>query len=210
MKTVSDKIYKGQHNPYENLSLMTYDLQGWDSQNPAFEDSIKEIQPKLIVEVGTWKGGSAVHMAKTCLKYYDDFEIVCIDTFLASVEHWTNIDSNLPASRFKNGRPDIYEQFLSNVVHEGLQNYITPFPIDSINGALTLKSFGVTPDMVYIDAGHEYASVFMDLAHYKDILRSGGHLLGDDWFHPPIKKAVESALGSVITKNYQKFLWVKP
>lgn len=207
--SVRDKIYQG-HDPFENFTPTTYDLQGWASTSPCFEDSIREIQPKIIVEVGTWKGASAVHMAKTCKKYYDKFDIICIDTFLASVEHWTNVDPNMPKTSLKNGRPTVYETFLTNIVQEGLTKHITPFPIDSINGGLVLKKLGIQPDLIYIDAGHEYQSVYMDLMLYKDILRPGGHLLGDDWFHPPIKDAVRDALGEVVTKSHDKFLWVKP
>jgi len=209
VETVRNKIFKG-HDPYAGFQPIGFDLQGWASTSPCFEESIKELQPKLIVEVGTWKGASAVHMARICKKYYTDFEIVCIDTFLGSVEHWTSVDPNLPASRYRNGRPNIYDQYLSNVVITKMQDHITPFPIDSINGGLTLEKLGVQADLVYIDAGHEYQSVRMDLDLYKNIVRSGGHMLGDDWFHPPIKKAVADSLGEVITKSHDKFLWVKP
>ena len=208
-QSIRDKIYRG-HDPYADFTPIEYDLQGWASTSPCFEDSIRELKPKVIVEVGTWKGASAIHMAKTCKKYYDNFEIICIDTFLASVEHWTKIDPNLPTTMLKNGRPLIYDTFLTNVVKEGFTKNITPFPIDSINGGLVLKALGVQADLVYIDAGHEYQSVLMDLLLYKDIVRPGGHLLGDDWFHPPIKKAVADSLGDVITKSHDKFLWVKP
>lgn len=203
-------LIHGTHDPYAGFETTDYDIQGWASYSPCFEDTIKEIQPKIIVEVGTWKGASAIHMAKTCKKYYDDFEIICIDTFLASYEHWVNIDGNLPKTNLKNGRPTIYETFLTNVITEELTEHITPFPIDSINGGLTLSHFGVQADLVYIDAGHEYESVFMDLMLYKNVVRSGGHLIGDDWFHPPIKQAVADSLGEVVTKSHDKFLWVKP
>lgn len=209
MEKVRNKIH-GTHDPYAGFDPITYDIQGWASYSQCFEDTIREIQPKIIVEVGTWKGASAIHMAKTCKKYYDDFEIICVDTFLASYEHWISIDGNLPKSSLKHGRPTIYETFLSNVVTEGLTEYITPFPIDSINGGLTLLHLDVQADLVYIDAGHEYQSVYMDLMLYRNLVRPGGHLLGDDWFHPPIKEAVADSLGEVITKSHDKFLWVRP
>ena len=138
MEKVRTMLY-GDHDPYAKLKKMPLDMQGWlTSDSPVFAKLIEEAKPKLIVEVGTWKGRSAVHMAKECLKYTDDFEIVCIDTWLGSVEHWTGVDTNLTLENFKNGRPNIYEQFLSNVVHNDLEKYITPFPIDSVNGALKI------------------------------------------------------------------------
>jgi hypothetical protein len=144
------------------------------------------------------------------MEHGSDFEIVCVDTFLGSVEHWTTMTEFIKKESLINGRPNVYNQFLSNVISVGLQNNITPFPIDSVNGALTLSHFDVKADMVYIDAGHDYDSVVADLILYKDIVRPGGFLLGDDWFHGPIKQAVSDALGEVHTLSHDKFLWVKP
>lgn len=209
METVRKRIYNN-YDPYEGLDLLPPDLQGWASTSEVFEEVIRKINPRLIVEVGTWKGGSAVHMAKTCLKYYDDFEIVCIDTFLGSYEHWLD-HKGLLFKNIKNGRPSIYEQFLSNVVHNDLQKYITPLPVDSINGHEILSRIGVQADLIYIDAGHDYTSVRLDLSHYSYHLKPGGYLIGDDWFHDPIKNAAWDTFGKekVIEKSHDKFLWIK-
>jgi Methyltransferase domain len=209
MKHLREKIYR-DHDPYLGLEVLPLDSQGWSSTSHVFEEIIKEISPRLIVEVGTWKGGSAIHMAKTCLKYYNDFEIVCIDTFLGSVEHWVD-QKDLLFKNIKNGRPRIYDQFLSNVVHNELQDYITPLPVDSINGHEILTRLNVEADLIYIDAGHDYMSVRLDLAHYSTHLRPGGYMLGDDWFHIPIKEAAYDTFGEdkVIEKSRDKFLWIK-
>ena len=45
---------------------------------------IADVKPKLIVEVGTWKGASAIYMAKICRKLELNTEIVCIDTWLGT------------------------------------------------------------------------------------------------------------------------------
>ena len=145
MEEIRKKIYK-EYDPYLGLKILPEDKQGWASDSAVFEGIITELQPKVIVEVGTWKGASAIHMAKMCLKHYDDFEIVCIDTFLGSVEHWTG-QQDLLMKDAVNGRPAIYEQFLSNVVNNGLIKYITPLPVDSINGAEILKALDVVADL---------------------------------------------------------------
>ena len=211
MEKVRDKIYSPDYSPYTGLyPVLELQVRGWASTGVAFDIAIDEVNPKLIVEVGTWKGASAINMANICLQKGSDFEIVCIDTFLGSVEHWTDADPTLLKPNLKNGRPNIYEQFLSNVIHSGLTDHITPFPIDSINGGLVLKKLGVLADLIYIDAGHEYESVSADLKLYKDIVRPGGVLLGDDWFHGPIKDAVRDVLGDVETLSHDKFMWKKP
>jgi predicted O-methyltransferase YrrM len=209
MEEIRKKIYK-EYDPYIGLKLLPEDIQGWSSNSPVFEEIIVELQPKIIVEVGTWKGASAIHMAKTCLKYYDDFEIICIDTFLGSVEHWTD-QQHLILPNSVNGRPTIYEQFLSNVLHSGLMKHIIPFPIDSINGCEILKKLDIKADLVYVDAGHDYNSVRIDLYSFSQILRNGGYMLGDDWFHEPVRLAAIDALGvdNIIEKAHDKFLWIK-
>jgi len=207
MNKVRNILYPNQ-NPYENMEVLPFNNHGWASNHSAFAEVIAEIKPQLIVEVGTWIGGSSRTMVEQCLANgIKDFEIVCIDTFLGSVEHW-NRTSYLMTH--KNGRPTIYEQFISNTIHAGYQNYVTPFPVDSQNGFLTLKHFNITPDLVYIDAGHDYFSVKNDLDNWSSILKPGGILIGDDYFNFDIKRAVKESLGEVEDRGNVKFFWRKP
>lgn len=196
------------HNPYENVNIRPFNGHGWASTSPAFEVAIRQTNPiKLIVEVGTWMGGSARTMANIMKRNgHEDFEIVCVDTFLGSVEHWAR---EAFLMTFTNGQPDIYNQFLSNTLHSGYQDVITPFPCDSINAAQVLKKFNVAPDMVYIDAGHDYESVSADIKRWSELLRSGGTLLLDDAHHPPIQQAVADLIPNA-TKEAEKFIWTKP
>lgn len=201
-------------DPYEGLELLPLDDQGWNSTGTSFEAGLKDSNAKLIVEVGTWKGGSALNMAKIALNDLNisrqELEIVCIDTFLGSMEHFTTMHTFQEGNNVrKNGRPIIYEQFLSNVVHKGYQDVITPFPIDSYNGALCLKHWQVKADMIYIDAGHDYDSVYADFKLYKDVIRDGGYLLIDDWHHGPIREAANAVFGDTVKDFHGKALWIK-
>jgi hypothetical protein len=199
----------GNINPYEGLDVRPFNSHGWASENPAFLQYLEKVKPNLIVEVGTWLGGSARNMANICRGPLGitDLEVVCIDTFLGSVEMWTKESYLMP---LKNGRPTVYEEFLSNNIHCGLQDIITPFPVDSQNGFLTLQKWNVVPDFVYIDAGHDYYSVKNDLEMWSSIIRPGGVLLGDDWHHPPIKRAAFDVFGEEnVIQLGAKFAWVK-
>lgn len=205
---IRDLLYA--KDPYADAPVVELDAQGWSANYDIFEQVLREFKPKTLIEVGSWKGASAIAMAKILSEIHDDFEILCVDTFLASYEHWTGIAPHLDKQRFINGRPDLYEKFLSNVNRMGMARHITPFPIDSVNAYHTLKYYGVQADFVYVDAGHEYESVKQDLIMYADLLRKGGVLLGDDYFHPPIKQAVEEVFGQVLDNGADKFLWIKP
>jgi len=211
MEKIKKYLY-GDYDPYSFTGeIMPLDDQGWNSDSAVFL-KLLEIQPKLIVEVGTWKGASAIHMANILKENYTDFEIVCIDTWCGNVEHWdpNSGHSGHFKNNFVNGRPIIYDQFRSNIVHKGLTDYITPFPIDSINAFEWFKTNNISVDAIYIDAGHDYNSVRMDLMNWATVLRSGGYLLGDDWFHQPIKNAAHDTFGDkVIEMSHEKFLWIK-
>jgi len=115
---------------YENLNLLPEDLQGWNGHAPIFKEFIEKIKPTHIIEVGTWKGMSAINMAKTVKDLSLDTKITCVDTWLGALEFWSK-NSQTPDRNLllKNGYPQIYYQFLSNVVHNKVEDIITPFPI---------------------------------------------------------------------------------
>ncbi len=207
MGQVRDILF-GSHDPYANLELLPPNDHGWSSEDLTYKEFIDIVNPKLIVEVGTWMGGSARALTRTMLeKGVDDFEVVCIDTFLGSFEHW---DKTAYLMSLKNGRPNTYEQFMSNTVHAGYQKWITPFPVDAQNGFLTFQTMNIVPDLVYIDAGHDYHSVWNDLVNWASILRPGGAIIGDDWQHPPIKQAVADVFDmEKVHERGAKFAWIK-
>lgn len=213
-KQVRKKIYSS--DPYKELQFLELDEQGWSSTGSSFEECIKIVKPELIIEVGTWKGASAINMAKFALDCgipRKNLEIVCIDTFLGSQEMYTMLrlfdEQTTGIKNTKNGRPLIYEQFLSNVAHNQLQDIITPFPIDSYNAGMCLKHWGIKADMIYIDAGHDYDLVLNDFKIYKDILRDGGYMLIDDWNYDQILKAAKDVFGDTTVEFHQKGLWIK-
>lgn len=206
MSRVRELLHAGR-DPYEDLELRDLDLQGWASTEAVFKNLIDIVKPSLIIEVGSWKGASAVHMANLAKVHNPNVEIVCVDTWLGSVEHWDQMSNTI---NFKHGRLDIYEQFLSNVVRKELQNTITPFPIDSSNAYEWFKKKGIKADLIYIDAGHEYAAVRADLIAYSEILKDGGYLLGDDFQHEPVKVAAYDTFTKELVIEYgSKFAWIK-
>lgn len=169
------------------------DLQGWGGNRPWFGQTIKQIRPKLIIEVGTWKGQSACNMAKALQDNNIDGKIVCVDTWLGSPEHWVDKKNQhrWGGLNHKHGYPQLYYQFLANVKRLSLQNYVIPFPNTSDNAFELLNKWGAKAELIYLDAAHEYESVMKDLEHYWRLLRPGGILCGDDYnTFPGVKKAV--------------------
>jgi predicted O-methyltransferase YrrM len=177
------EIYRylhGAEDIYDFGEPMPEDRQGWGSTHPVFEQTIKSERPSLVIEVGTWKGGSALHIAERMQAAGIDGEIVCIDTFLGSPEHWL-VPKFKERLMLKHGRAGLYMQFLSNVVHAGLQHTITPFAASSDVAAEVLRQRKIQADLIYIDGAHDYRAVRADLRAYWPLLRPGGTMIGDDF-----------------------------
>jgi len=191
---VRELIY-GDIDPFADLSFTQgrqLDLQGWNQNSPVFGEVIQRIKPDLIIEVGTWKGASAVNMAEICKKTsHNDTEIVCIDTFLGSSEHWFDHYKKL-SLHIDRGYPSLFYQFMTNVVLTDNADTITPFPIDSFSGANFLESVDTVADVVYIDAAHDYESTYLNIKKYWALIREGGVMMGDDFVGwPGVERAVE-------------------
>ena len=155
-----------------------------------FDRLIEAVRPRVIVEVGTWMGHSAIHMTKAALRHVPDVTTICVDTWLGSVEHYFN-DAYLRDLALTNGRPSFYNAFLSNVAWHGLQKHILPLSCPSTTAAEILQKLGIMADLIYIDAGHGYDDVSADLSAYSKLLLPSGVMFGDDYFYRPLRQAVD-------------------
>lgn len=206
MNNLNNKIY-------ENLELLPLDLHGWHGDSKVFMELIKETRPEIIVEIGTWKGQSAINMANCCKTLGLSTKIYCIDTWLGSLEFWYN-NNNLAELdlRLKNGYPQIYYQFLSNVVHKGFQDTIIPVPLPSTIGLELLKKLNVKPKLIYIDGSHEYHDTLIDVEMSSNILANDGVMFGDDYFQTiyGVKKAVDmfSNLNGIDIETRENNFWI--
>lgn len=179
---------------YKNFDASKYpsDPSGWGSDSPAFAKIFAKFNPRFVIEVGTWKGGSALTMAKI-LKTQPGATILCIDTWLGAIEFWE--DQNDP-TRFQSlnchhGFPQVYYTFLANVCHANAQEIIVPFPLHSSSAALWLMRRGIQADAIYIDASHEEDDVYQDLLDYSQVVKKGSILFGDDWSWLGVQNAVK-------------------
>jgi hypothetical protein len=183
-------------DPYAGFDLdkVPPDIQGWGSTHPIFESVIKLARPNTICEVGSWKGASAIHMARICANAGIDVKIICIDTWLGGRESYTWKDKHPELYRdlkMVNGWPQIFYTFMANVVRAGFAETIIPLPQTSGIGARILKELNVIPDLVYIDGSHDYTDVKEDLIAFYDVLRPGGIIFGDDFITwPGVTRAV--------------------
>lgn len=170
----------GDKSIYYGLELLPYDNQGWNGESTVFGYLIRKINPQTIIEVGSWKGQSSITMSKTIQTLGLDCKIYCVDTWLGAREF---IDDTTPERDLmkKNGYPQVYYQFLSNVVHNNAQDIIIPFPTTSTIAARYFKEKDISAELVYIDASHDPQDVLLDLHNYYDLIPKHGILFGDDF-----------------------------
>ncbi len=171
-------------NPYDNFNFnaVPQDISGGGGDR-VFDKYLEEIDVHLIVEVGSWKGASAVYFGSHLKERNIDGVVICIDTWLGTINNMIEYNDPIWGLRkyYVNGYPRLYTQFLANVSHRGLQNYIVPFPNTSSIGAKWLKHHSILADFIYIDGSHEEEDVYKDVLDYWPIVRPKGFLTGDDW-----------------------------
>jgi predicted O-methyltransferase YrrM len=182
-------------NPYDGFDfrLLPFDAHGWGGQSSAFRELISQAKPRLIVEVGAWKGASALEMAEVTRELGLPTQIVSIDTWLGALEFWT--DQTDPerylSLQLRHGYPTVYYQFLANVCHRGFQDSIVPFPQTASIAALWFRYYGIVADMIYLDASHEEEDVYQDLCNYWEVVANNGVLFGDDYAWDGVRLAVD-------------------
>jgi hypothetical protein len=162
------------------------DLQGWHSEDPYFAAIIGEVNPSVIVEVGSWKGASAVNLAKLA----PAAAIYCVDTWLGGLDHWLHEETppnGLCRDDF--GSPMLYHQFLLNVTLSGHPEQIHPIQQTSLNGIRLLHLAGLRPQLVYIDGSHQYDDVCADILAAFNLF-PGAVIFGDDYGFEPVGRAV--------------------
>jgi len=208
-------IALGRQDPYAGFDLGRYPIgltypQG--SADHCLDLTIQALSPKVIIEVGSWVGGSAIYMAKILQRMAIPGRIICVDTWLGSPEHWLQ-DVFRGALGLEFGYPTLYHHFLGNVISNGVKDYITPLPNTSENAAHILASLGVKADMIFIDAAHEYEPVKRDLNLYWDLLTDDGVLIGDDYeAWPEVTLAADDFArerGLILTGRLAKFAIAK-
>ncbi len=126
---------------------------------------------KIVVEVGSLLGASVAWMAKA----NPEAMFWCIDT-------WTDpgfpVPGPIPRDRF--GAQMLYEQFLTNILHEGIENRVIPIRSTSTLGLKALAKAEFKADMVYVDGGHDYSEAYVDLVYCLPILAPGAVIVADD------------------------------
>lgn len=181
----------GIQGVWANMEPWPTNIHRYNDWSRYFSSIITAQKPKIIVEIGSWYGFSAISMANILKKEQLDSMIICIDTWLGSIEHWAG-NVNREQLMLKNGYPQVFYQFMSNVKNAGHLDTIFPIPMPSLAALRWMDLKGVKADMVYIDGSHNEHDVNWDLRYSFSILNDGGTLCGDDYTWNTVSRPVEA------------------
>ena len=183
--------YDGIKETCEKYGITT-DYQSWpSSKGTIFQELMEETNPETIFEIGSWKGGSAIQMARIAKERGLGTKVVCIDTWLGSSEHFVSGQRDYLFPTDPHGHPLLYWQFLLNVVDSGMQEYIVPMLATSMAAAIRLGKEEKKAELIYVDGSHDYESVYLDLQAYVLLLKdSKSVIFGDDFHLDAVRAAV--------------------
>ncbi|XP_015947923.1 uncharacterized protein LOC107472912 [Arachis duranensis] len=196
-RTLVDRLFNGT-SPFSNfppphaapLLRRTKKIKGWGSNGAVFENLIRRVKPRVIVEVGTFLGASAIHMAELTQRLGLSTQILCIDDFRG----WAGFRDRFSKIPMVNGDVLLYYQFLMNAVNFNKTGSILPVPFSSGSALIKLCEWGVYADLVEIDAGHDFFSAWSDITRGYQILRPGGIIFGHDYFTAADNRGVRRAV----------------
>lgn len=187
------------------------DIQGWcEEANDALFCWLADRIPDRgrYVEVGCWLGRATACMGTRCREALKDIEINVVDTFAGSKsEPCATIQKNVlrqdPSCR--EVETSFRELFADNmratrtaaIMHEG----------ESVEMAKHFDDNSL--DAVYIDAGHTYEEVVMDLVAWIPKVKPGGVICGDDYGidFPGVTAAVNEMFGKDKVRQQGK-VWI--
>jgi predicted O-methyltransferase YrrM len=142
----------------------------------------KKDTPLHFLEIGSWKGRSAIWFLENYLKHKDS-KLYCVDTW--DMSNWNDFNQEkvqleANSARIKELKLDsLYEQFLFNIQSKGFKDKCIPVKKKSV---LALAEFEDNFfDFIYIDGDHSEKGCYEDLTAAWPKVKEGGIMFGDDW-----------------------------
>ncbi|XP_051123456.1 uncharacterized protein LOC127246241 [Andrographis paniculata] len=185
-QTILDRVFNGS-SPWQDFPpahvaplLRPRRIRGWGSNGAVFENLIREVRPRVIIEVGTFLGASALHMVSVARNLgLRDTQIVCVDDFRG----WPGFQEKFKELKMVNGDVLLMQQFMQNVAGLKATEQVVMMPFSTSSALVKLCEWGVFGDLVEVDAGHDFHAAWSDInAAYKILKRPGGVIFGHDYF----------------------------
>lgn len=156
----------------------------WPVHRKMFE---RLLNPKtsIILELGTWLGKST----RLLLNMAPQATVICVDHWLGSINHRDN-------KKLRTMLPTLYETFLVNLWDD--RDRVVPLRSTTVAALEEIHRRQIVPDLIYIDAGHEYQDVHADVSMSLRFFPTSV-ICGDDWNWEGVRQAVTE-----IAREYEK------
>ncbi|KAK9122270.1 hypothetical protein Syun_019887 [Stephania yunnanensis] len=164
--------------------------QGMGLHRVGFETLIRKVKPRTIIELGTFLGASAIHMAELASRLGLETQIICVDDFRG----WPGFQTRFTDIGSVNGDVMLMYQFMQNVVYFNATDSILPVPYSTGSALEGLCELGVFADLIEVDAGHDFHSAWSDINRAYKLLRPGGVMFGHDYFTAADERGVRRAV----------------
>jgi len=144
---------------------------GWFNHGPQVMALLDEHRPRIVVELGSWLGASAIAMARSIRRWGGT--VTCVDTWAGEL----NDDGGSPEGK----PPLMLVSCAREIVTAGVGASVRLIPATTREAAIWWQQ---PIDFLYVDADHSYAGVLEDLEAWVPLVRAGGLIAGDDYDHP--------------------------
>lgn len=166
------------------------DVEGWFDFEDVYRAAVaRAADGDEFVEVGAYKGRSAIYLASLIRDSGKRVALTAVDTWGGSLGD----PSRRAAEELRARGSSLYATFLDNVAACGVAAYLTPLRMPSLEAAPRFEDRSLS--LVYIDADHGYESVRADIAAWLPKVRPGGVIAGHDFNMPGVHRAVREAFG---------------
>lgn len=149
--------------------------QGWFHHGELILALLEQYRPKVCVELGSWRGASAIAMARVLRQW--NGTLTCVDTWTGDAfKGGMGYEGRLPSSH-----PEMVGECAANLVTAGVAASVRMIVAPTVEAA----TWWTEPiDFLYVDADHEYPSVLSDLDAWVPHVKPGGVITGDDYGNP--------------------------
>jgi len=144
---------------------------------------------KVALELGSWLGKSTRFIAD----HAPNATVLAVDHWRGSQEHLVPGLSQM--------LPTLYETFLKSCWE--YRDRIVPIRMGTVEAMKIVHQHGIVPDVIYIDASHEYPDAMHDI-HHALMLFPSALLAGDDFMWPGVARGIRE-----LRTQFPFEVWVK-
>ena len=150
------------------------------------------------VEVGVWKGKSAVFMAEAIKSSRKKIDFFAVDLFDGSGGGYEDDLSVINGS--------LYEEYLKYI--EPVSEIIKTIPKNSLEAYKEFEDESI--DFLFLDGDHRYKGILSDLKNWYGKIKTGGVISGHDYNEPScgVRQAVDEFF-AFSAQSYMGGCWYK-